>query len=138
MPIKDEQLFGLAAYDSVTQGGDTDSEYVDLAIQQYKKHAEVGTQLEAMKACLRLAHVRTGLVKLEGKLGTITVAVPKDATLYVNDDFNVVYDTNKYSSTKLLKLVERLVARGKVSPRTLERCRSDGTAKLGLKFPTDK
>jgi len=138
MPIKDETLFELAAYDTVTQGGDTDSEYVDLAIQQYKKYDEVKSQLEAMKACLRLEHVRTGLRKLEGKQGTITVAVPKDATLYVNDDFNVVYDTNKYSSTKLLKLVERLVARGKVSRSTLERCRSEGTTKLNLKFPSVK
>ena len=127
-----------AGYEAMAKGDDADSEFVDRAIELQKQRAEIDDQLDVMKASLRLQYIKTGVVKLLGTKGTIMVSVPKDCDPYVDDDFDVVYDTNGYLSSKLLKLVNRLVAKGKVSRSTVERCRSEGTRKLSLSFPKFK
>ena len=112
-----------------------DREYIDRAIELQKKRAEIDGQLDLMKACLRMQYIKTGDAKLQGTKGTVTVSVPKDCDPYVDDDFDVVFDTNNFSSTKLEKLVNKLVKDGKTSRRTMERCRKQGTRKLSLSFP---
>ena len=112
-----------------------DREYIDRAIELQKKRAEIDGQLDLMKAFLRMQYIKTGDAKLQGTKGTVTVSVPKDCDPYVDDDFDVVFDTNNFSSTKLEKLVNKLVKDGKTSRRTMERCRKQGTRKLSLSFP---
>tara|TARA_R110000824_G_scaffold398709_1_gene603122 strand:- start:589 stop:1038 length:450 start_codon:yes stop_codon:yes gene_type:complete len=118
-----------------------DNEYqeeVDLAIELQKKRVEIDDQLDAIKVSLRLQYIKTGKTKLQGTQGTITVSVPEDCEPYMNDDFDVVVATNNFSSTKLQKLVNKLIKNGKTSRRTMERCRSKGTRKISLSFPRFK
>ena len=118
-----------------------DNEYqeeVDLAIELQKKRVEIDDQLDAIKVSLRLQYIKTGNKKLQGTQGTIIVSVPEDCEPYMNDDFDVVVATNNFSSTKLQKLVNKLIKNGKTSRRTMERCRSKGTRKISLSFPRFK
>ena len=118
-----------------------DSEYqdeVDLALELQKKRVEIDDQLDAIKVSLRLQYIKTGNTKLQGTQGTITVTKPEDCDPYVDDAFDVRYDTNNFSSIKLQKLVNKLVKNGKTSRRTMERCRSKGTRKVSLSFPRFK
>jgi len=118
-----------------------DNEYqeeVDLAIELQKQRVEIDDQLDAIKVSLRLQYIKTGKTKLQGTQGTITVSVPEDCEPYMNDDFDVVVATNNFSSTKLQKLVNKLIKNGKTSRRTMERCRSKGTRKVSLSFPRFK
>jgi hypothetical protein len=113
-------------------------QYVDRAIELQKKCAEIEGQLDAMKVCLRHQYINTGETKLRGATGTITVSVPKDCAPYLDALCDVVVATNNFSSTKLQKLVNKLVKNGKTSRRTMERCRSEGTRKISLSFPKFK
>ena len=125
----------------IKNGKTSDSEYqaeVDRAIELQKKLVEIDDQLDAIKVSLRLQYIKTGKTKLQGTQGTITVSVPEDCEPYMNDDFDVVVATNNFSSTKLQKLVNKLIKNGKTSRRTMERCRSKGTRKVSLSFPRFK
>ena len=119
------------------KGGNSDEDFVDRAISLHHKISEMVDLEKTIKASLRMTYIQTGEKELHGTKQSITVSDPKDKA-YMNDDYDVVIDTNNYNPTSVLKALKRAVEDGKVSKRTLERCRKVGTKKVPLTFPVSK
>jgi hypothetical protein len=116
---------------------DSEVSLVDQAIELYKKNAETENALKTIKASLRMIYMETESKELHGTKQFIKVS-DKNNEAYIDKDSDVVIDTNNYNPTSVLKALKRAVEDGKVSKRTLERCRKPGTKKVPLIFPVSK
>jgi hypothetical protein len=116
---------------------DSEVSLVDEAIKLYKENAETENVLKTLKASLRTLYIQTGVKELRGTKQSIKVS-DKNNEAYIDEKSDVVIDTNNYNHTLLLKALQRAVEDGKVSKRTLERCRKPSTKKVSLGFPSIK
>ena len=116
---------------------DSEVSLVDQAIDLYKKNAEAENVLKTLKASLRMLYIQTGVKELRGTKQSIKVS-DKNNEAYIDEESDVVIDTNNYNPTSVLKALKRAVEDGKVSKRTLDRCRKAGTKKVPLIFPEIK
>ena len=116
---------------------DSEVSLVDQAIDLYKKNAEAENVLKTLKASLRMLYIQTGVKELRGTKQSIKVS-DKNNEAYIDEESDVVIDTNNYNPTLVLKALKRAVEDGKVSKRTLDRCRKAGTKKVPLIFPEIK
>ena len=116
---------------------DSEVTLVDQAIDAYKKNAEAENVLKTLKASLRMIYIETESKELQGTKQSIKVR-DKNNEAYIDKESNVVIDTNNYNPTSVLKALKRAVEDGKVSKRTLDRCRKAGTKKVPLIFPEIK
>jgi hypothetical protein len=116
---------------------DSEVALVDKAIDAYKKNAEAENVLKTLKASLRMIYIETESKELQGTKQSIKVS-DKNNEAYIDKESNVVIGTNNYNPTLVLKALKRAVEDGKISKRTLERCRKAGTKKVPLIFPEIK
>ena len=116
---------------------DSEVTLVDKAIDAYKKNAEAENVLKTLKASLRMIYIETESKELQGTKQSIKVS-DKNNEAYIDKESNVVIGTNNYNHTLMLKALQRAVDDGKISKRTLERCRKTGTKKVSLIFPEIK
>ena len=116
---------------------DSEVSLVDEAIKLYKENAETENVLKTLKASLRMLYIQTGVKELRGTKQSIKVS-DKNNEAYIDEESDVVIDTNNYNPTLVLKALKRAVEDGKVSKRTLERCRKPSTKKVSLTFPSIK
>ena len=116
---------------------DSEIALVDRAIKLYNKNAETENALKTIKASLRMIYMETESKELHGTKQFIKVS-DKNNEAYIDKDSDVVIGTNNYNPTLVLKALKRAVEDGKVSKRTLERCRKTGTKKVPLIFPVSK
>jgi len=116
---------------------DSEIALVDRAIKLYNKNAETENALKTIKASLRMIYMETESKELHGTKQFIKVS-DKNNEAYIDKESDVVIGTNNYNPTLVLKAFKRAVEEGKVSKRTLERCRKPSTKKVPLIFPVSK